>query len=227
MLKNIFLAPLQDQYKYLAIENSEQKILDHIGEAQADEIAFTNITLNGVFLGKILAISKTISDQKQLAGLLAPILDRQKVEQNLKIYQWVENAKKLAPEICDWIGIYFKSTFLYQNKSTDLVLGPFIGEATEHTLISQDRGICGLAIRTEQSINVEDVRERPEHIACSLTTRSELVIPLKDNNGNVVAELDIDSNKLGAFKPDLQMKFEEYAEHFFTACYGSTKQFYP
>ena len=111
MLKNIFLAPLQDHYKYLAIENSEQKILDQIGEAQADEIAYTNITLNGVFLGKILAVSKTISDQKQLAGLLAPILDRKKIEQNLKIYQWVENAKKLAPEICDWIGIYFKEQF--------------------------------------------------------------------------------------------------------------------
>jgi putative methionine-R-sulfoxide reductase with GAF domain len=127
------------------------------------------------------------------------------------IEKWLESAKQIAPEVCDWIGIYFKESFLTGKPSTDLVLGPFIGAETEHTRIPFSKGICGLAIREEKSINVEDVRARSEHIACSIHTRSELVIPLRDDGGRVVAELDIDCNRLAAFTPEIEKRFNQFA----------------
>ncbi len=71
-----------------------------------------------------------------------------------------------------------------------------------------------MALREERVVNVPDVRENGEHIACSLKTRSELVLPLKDPNGQMVAELDIDSNTLRAFSPELEARFRAYAETF-------------
>ncbi len=130
------------------------------------------------------------------------------------ILNWVQGAQKIAPEICNWIGIYFKESFVGLQNSTDLVLGPYIGDPTEHTRISISKGICGLALREEKVINVADVRSRTEHIACSVHTRSELVIPLKDENGKYIAELDIDSNKLNAFNPELEERFRTYCESF-------------
>jgi putative methionine-R-sulfoxide reductase with GAF domain len=132
----------------------------------------------------------------------------------MNITEWLENARQLAPDICDWIGIYYKESFLTGKPSADLVLGPFIGAPTEHTRIPISKGICGMAIREEKSINVEDVRKNLEHIACSIHTRSELVIPLHDASGVVIAELDIDSNKLAAFDAATEKKFNDYAKSF-------------
>ena len=56
--------------------------------------------------------------------------------------------------------------------------------------------------------------ERSVHIACSLKTRSELVIPIKDKEGNFVAELDIDSNKLNAFSPEKEELFNGMISEF-------------
>lgn len=131
---------------------------------------------------------------------------------------WLNQAKEIAPGICDWIGFYFKESFLLETESKgmseDLILGAFIGEETEHTRIPISRGICGLALRTESVVNVPDVRLASEHIACSLKTRSELVIPLKDKSGAYIAELDIDSNQLNAFSAELENRFRDFAETF-------------
>jgi putative methionine-R-sulfoxide reductase with GAF domain len=130
------------------------------------------------------------------------------------VIAWLQKAKDISPAVCDWIGIYFKESFLTGEPSTDLVLGPFIGEPTEHTRIPFSKGICGMAIREEKSINVEDVRANADHIACSIKTRSELVIPLRDSKGHVVAELDIDCNRLAAFDGETEKKFTQYAQTF-------------
>ena len=63
-------------------------------------------------------------------------------------------------------------------------------------------GICGAAARTGESQIVPNVHERPEHIACSSTTNSEIVIPVKNSNGDVVAVLDVDSDEFDAFSED-------------------------
>jgi len=132
------------------------------------------------------------------------------------VHDWLVKTKELAPEVCDWIGIYYKESYLDENKieSTDLVLGPYIGEETEHVRIPLDRGFCGMALREERTVNVEDVTLDSRHIACSLKTKSELVIPIADKNGVFVAELDIDCNRFRAFTTDLQMMFENSVKTF-------------
>ncbi len=131
-----------------------------------------------------------------------------------KVLLWLEDTKNLAPEVCDWIGIYYKESYLLNSTSTDLVIGPYLGEETEHTRISIDRGFCGMALREERTVNVADVTSDSTHIACSLKTRSELVVPIADNNGNFVAELDIDCNRLNAFSKELEKTFQEAVKSF-------------
>jgi len=131
-----------------------------------------------------------------------------------KVLIWLEDTKKLAPEVCDWIGIYYKESYLLGSASTDLVIGPFIGEETEHTRISIERGFCGMALREERTVNVADVTTDSTHIACSLKTRSELVVPIADNNGKFIAELDIDCNRLNAFTKELEKTFQEAVKSF-------------
>lgn len=157
--------------------------------------------------------SEKVEDVQELARVVAPLLVGD-VERNLRVLQWLQNARDIAPELVDWIGIYFKESFLYENSSTDLLLGPFLGFSTEHIRIPIDRGFCGLALREERVVNISDVRADPRHIACSVSTRSELVIPLKDSSGNLVAELDIDSNTLAAFPEKIAEHFLAHAETF-------------
>ncbi|MEI8348085.1 MAG: GAF domain-containing protein, partial [Pseudomonadota bacterium] len=92
---------------------------------------------------------------------------------------------------------------------TDLLLGPFLGPATDHVRIPMNRGICGMALREEKTINVADVRQRPEYLACSLKVRSEIVIPLKNEAGHYIAELDIDSDQVNAFDPNIEIELKK------------------
>lgn len=133
----------------------------------------------------------------------------------LQVKEWLKKLQATEPEVCDWIGIYYKESYLYQiEHSTDLVLGPYIGEETEHTRISIERGFCGMALREERIVNVKDVTVDSTHIACSLKTRSELVIPIANSKGDFVAELDIDCNRLAAFTPQLEKYFTEATKTF-------------
>ena len=131
-----------------------------------------------------------------------------------KVYEWLEKLKKAQPAVCDWIGIYYKESYIDQIDSTDLVIGPYIGEVTDHVRISIDRGFCGMALREERTVNVADVTKDATHIACSLKTRSELVIPIANKKGEYVAELDIDCNRLNAFTPELEKYFQEQVKSF-------------
>lgn len=132
----------------------------------------------------------------------------------LAVYDWVIKAKALNPDVCSWIGVYFKESYLHNLESTDLVLGPFIGEPTEHTRIPIDRGMCGLALREERIVNLDDVHSDTRHIACSLKTKSELVIPIQNQSGQYVAELDIDSNRLASFSKEIEDKFKKHCLSF-------------
>jgi putative methionine-R-sulfoxide reductase with GAF domain len=179
------------------------------GSEFAEPIFFES-TLVGVLSAQSLETKfftdDRVADIRELAKVIAPLLVND-IERNFRILQWLQNARDLAPELVDWIGIYFKESYVSNNVSTDLLLGPFLGLATEHVRIPIDRGFCGLALREERVVNVADVLADSRHIACSVSTRSEIVIPLKDSSGKFVAELDIDSNTLAAFP-------ERVAEHF-------------
>lgn len=96
---------------------------------------------------------------------------------------------------------YYNWTGFYMLDSTDpetLVLGPFRGAPTEHVRIPVSQGICGAAVAQNHTVIVDDVHSDPRYLACSLETRSEIVVPIQAN-GVVVGEIDIDSHDLGAF----------------------------
>jgi len=158
------------------------------------------------------------SSHKELVEQVAPLLylldHGYKWSDILSFQAWVRGAKDLVPEVTDWIGIYYKANYFLEEETTDLILGPYYGESTTHTRIPLERGLCGLALREERVVNVADVHEDERHIACSLKTKSELIIPLKDKDGLLVAELDIDCNKLGAFDSDIEEKFKSYCRDF-------------
>ena len=90
-----------------------------------------------------------------------------------------------------WVGIYLM-------EGEDLVLGPFLGKPTPHTRIPLNQGICGAAASHRQTIIVDDVDTDPRYLACSLETRSEIVVPIIRGD-KVLGEIDIDSDKKAAF----------------------------
>ncbi len=89
-------------------------------------------------------------------------------------------------------------TGFYRVQGGELVLGPFQGPvACMH--IGFGRGVCGTAWEQRQTIVVPDVEQFPGHIACSSLSRSEIVVPVFSQNGDVIAVLDIDSKELATF----------------------------
>jgi len=92
-----------------------------------------------------------------------------------------------------WVGIY-----LLQGK--ELVLGPYVGKPTVHTRIPLHQGICGAAASSGQTLVIDDVNADPRYLACSLETRSEIVVPII-HKGRVLGEIDIDSDQPAAFTP--------------------------
>jgi L-methionine (R)-S-oxide reductase len=98
----------------------------------------------------------------------------------------------------NWVGFYM----LEREADRDmLVLGPFQGTMTPHTRIPLNQGICGAAASTGKTIVVDDVAADARYLACSLETKSEIVVPVFVH-GKVAGELDIDSHFLVAFGPD-------------------------
>lgn len=99
----------------------------------------------------------------------------------------------LNMELADinWVGFYLL-------KEDKLILGPFQGKPACVT-IPVGKGVCGTAVSTDSLQLVKDVHEFPGHIACDSASNSEIVLPLHDKSGKVVAVLDIDSPTLGRF----------------------------
>jgi L-methionine (R)-S-oxide reductase len=95
----------------------------------------------------------------------------------------------------NWVGFYMLEPGA---KPPVLVLGPFSGAMTPHTRIPLNQGICGAAASSGQTVVVDDVSKDPRYLACSLETRSEIVVPVF-SRGRVVGELDIDSHFPAAF----------------------------
>lgn len=90
-----------------------------------------------------------------------------------------------------WVGFYLV-------KDEQLVLGPFQGPVA-CTRIQKGKGVCGSSWQQNATIIVEDVEKFPGHIACSSLSRSEIVLPIHDENGVVKAVLDVDSSELATF----------------------------
>lgn len=100
----------------------------------------------------------------------------------------------------NWVGFYLLEPGA---EPPALVLGAFEGAMTPHTRIPLNQGICGAAASSGQTVVVDDVNKDPRYLACSLETKSEIVVPVFVH-GKVVGELDIDSHFPAAFTPEHQ-----------------------
>lgn len=88
----------------------------------------------------------------------------------------------------NWVGFYFKN-----GDKDELKLGPYVGEPTDHTIIPFGKGICGQVAVSNQNFVVPDVTAQDNYIACSITVKAEIVIPIFVNGENI-GQIDIDSN---------------------------------
>ncbi|MBL87465.1 MAG: histidine kinase [Winogradskyella sp.] len=88
----------------------------------------------------------------------------------------------------NWVGFYFKN-----GDKNELKLGPYVGEPTDHTIIPFGKGICGQVAVSNKNFVVPDVSAQDNYIACSITVKAEIVIPIFVNGENI-GQIDIDSN---------------------------------
>jgi GAF domain-containing protein len=100
----------------------------------------------------------------------------------------------------NWVGFYMLEPGA---RPPVLVLGAFEGAMTPHIRIPLNEGICGSAASSGQTVVVDDVNKDPRYLACSLETKSEIVVPVFAH-GKIVGELDIDSHFPAAFTPEHQ-----------------------
>ena len=91
-------------------------------------------------------------------------------------------------EYYNWVGFYFKN-----GDKNELKLGPYVGEPTDHTIIPFGKGICGQVAVSNKNFVVPDVSAQDNYIACSITVKAEIVIPIFVNGENI-GQIDIDSN---------------------------------
>jgi len=111
-----------------------------------------------------------------------------------------------ASDRYDWVGIYLL-------EDGELRLDNYVGEETEHTRIPVGHGVCGTAVAENRDMNVPDVRELDNYIACSLHTRSEIVVLIRDREtGAIHGQLDLDSDRPAAFTDEDEVELRRVAD---------------
>lgn len=96
----------------------------------------------------------------------------------------------------NWVGFYFRN-----GDKEELILGPYVGAPTDHTIIPFGKGICGQVAVSNENFVVPDVSAQDNYIACSITVKAEIVVPIFVN-GNNIGQIDIDSNTPDPFTED-------------------------
>jgi len=109
-----------------------------------------------------------------------------------------------AEEAFHWTGIYE----LFPDEV--LRLGPFIGAPTDHVFIGVGQGVCGSAVADRCNKNVPDVTKESNYLACSSSTRSELVVLIRKGD-TIFAQIDIDSHDFDAFDESVESEVEKIA----------------
>ncbi len=108
----------------------------------------------------------------------------------------------------NWVGFYLVD----EKEGNSLVLGPFVGEQTEHTKIKFGQGICGQAASTKTTFVVDDVNKEENYLSCSPKTQAEIVVPIFDKKENIVGEIDIDSHEKAPFDQDDRLFLEAVSQ---------------
>jgi len=88
----------------------------------------------------------------------------------------------------------------------------YIGAPTEHTRIEVGVGVCGTAVARNEDMNVPDVTATDNYLACSLETKSELVVLIRSQDRRIVGQIDIDSHEHAAFGPEEERLVRDVAE---------------
>lgn len=96
----------------------------------------------------------------------------------------------------NWVGFYFRN-----GEKEELKLGPYVGAPTDHTIIPFGKGICGQVAVSNQNFVVPDVSAQDNYIACSMTVKAEIVVPIFVDGKNI-GQIDIDSNTIDPFTED-------------------------
>tara|TARA_B110000977_G_C11060095_1_gene485609 strand:+ start:1976 stop:2431 length:456 start_codon:yes stop_codon:yes gene_type:complete len=118
------------------------------------------------------------------------------IHSNLSLVEKMEKICALLDasfENYNWTGFYKADL-----KSKTLLLGPFKGAPTSHTKIPFGKGICGQVAESKKTFLVDDVSQQSNYISCSLSVKSEIVVPIVKEN-IFIGQIDIDSHSRGAF----------------------------
>ena len=137
---------------------------------------------------QLTELAQTVPSSQELMPAMVKVLHERMLEYN-------------------WVGFYLLEPGA---QPPMLVLGAFAGAMTPHTRIPLNQGICGAAASSGLTVVVDDVNQDPRYLACSLETKSEIVVPVLVR-GRVVGELDIDSHFAAAFTSEHQDLVEHCA----------------
>jgi GAF domain-containing protein len=156
--------------------------------------------------GQVETVGQQQTEHHDRASILAWLEDEvaRAAEPWLEVLARVVTGLAASHPTFDWTGIYLL-------EGQELVLGPFVGEPTEHVRIPVGRGICGAAVAERDTIVVDDVHADPRYLACFATTRSEIVVPIITADGRVIGEIDVDSEQAAAFGADDRAMLEHVA----------------
>lgn len=141
--------------------------------------------LFNTLITKIEKASKEYDNMERFYGEVVKLLN-----QNLSYYNWT--------------GFYFIDNGV-------LKLGHYIGRPTEHVKIKIGEGICGRAVSEDNTILVGDVTKEKNYLACSIDTKSEIVVPIRVNS-SIIGEIDIDSDKINAFDEEDKIFLEKVVD---------------
>jgi len=111
------------------------------------------------------------------------------IELQEALVQWLDEEVSYY----NWTGFYFMN-----DEKQQLEIGPYVGAYTDHTVIPYGRGICGQVAMSGKTFEVPDVHAQDNYLACSLATKSEIVVPIYKGE-NLVGQIDIDSHELDPF----------------------------
>lgn len=120
------------------------------------------------------------------------ILSKTDLSRDEKLLQVCQLLKD-SVDYYNWVGFYFRN-----GQKEELLLGPYVGAPTDHTIIPFGKGICGQVAVSNENFVVPDVQAQDNYIACSFTVKSEIVVPLFVNGENI-GQIDIDSHVLNPF----------------------------
>lgn len=149
-----------------------------------------------------LIFHKKEETQKEIVNQIQNLVDSDK-PRDLVLKETARLLKEHFPKY-NWVGFYLLD-------GNELALGPYVGKPSPHTRIKLDSGICGAAVREEQTIIVPDVNADSRYLECSLETKSEIVVPIRKGE-KIVGEIDIDSDELNAFDEQDQSFLETVSE---------------